>query len=286
MTEIPEHLLKRSRERRAAMGGDAGSPAEGGGETGGGGDTGASASSQAPAKAAAAMPAHPAPAEVEPPAPPSPMVEAYQKRRKIPFWAMPVLAAIPVWAYVYAGTLSPPPAGDGPELLGEQVYASSGCGGCHGAGGGGGVGPAFTGGSIYETFPSFETHMQWVRLGSAGWQAEVGATYGATDKPVGGGMPGFGEDTLSDADLFYVVYHERIDLGGENPSEDDLARMELAAELFAENPELTLDEVIAQVNEELGEPDSAGETEGGAVEGQGDPELEEPDPAEEDAEIG
>ena len=284
MTEIPEHLLKRSRERRAAMGdGEAGGDAETGG-----GDSGASASSQAPAKAAAAtpaaMPAHPAPAETPPPPPPSPMVEAYRSRPKIPFWAMPVLAAIPVWAYVYAGTLSPPPAGDGPEVVGEELYASNGCVGCHGASGGGGVGPAFSSGAIYETFPDFETHLQWVRLGSAGWQAEVGDTYGAADKPVNGGMPGFGEDALSDADLFYVVMHERMSLGGENPSEDDLARMELAATIFEENPDMTLEEVLEEVNAELGEPE--GGSEGGEVEGQGDPELSEPDPAEEDPELG
>ena len=265
MTEIPEHLLKRSRERRAAAGGGGDS---GGGETPGGA---AAEGATTPAKAAAApapsMPAHPAPVEPTPAAPPSPMVEAYRKRRKIPFWAMPVLAIIPVWAYVYVGTLSPPPEGEGPEVLGAELFAGNGCGGCHGAGGGGGVGPAFTGGAIYETFPAFETHMQWVHLGSAGGETEVGDTYGATDKPVGGGMPAF--DQLSDQ--FFVVYHERLGLGGENPSEQDLARMEAAATLFFENPEMTLEDVLTQVDEMVGPAEDGGE--GGGIEGQGNPEL-------------
>ena len=163
----------------------------GGDDASGGGDTAASdaGTSSVPAKAAAsapaAMPAHEPPAVAEAVKPPSPMVEAYRKRRKIPMWAMPVLAALPVWAYVYVGTLDPPPAGEGPLVLGEEAYAGNGCGGCHGAGGGGGVGPAFSGGAIYETWPRFEDHFEWVRLGSAGWQAAHGDTYGANDKPVG-----------------------------------------------------------------------------------------------------
>lgn len=282
MTEIPEHLLKRSRERRAAMGG--GDDAPGAGDTG----DAAASTSAAPAKAAAsapaAMPAHPAPAEPPSTPPPSPMVEAYRKRRKIPFWAMPVLVALPVWAYVYAGTLDPPPAGEGPVVLGEEAYAGNGCGGCHGATGGGGVGPAFTGGAIYETFPTFEQHFQWVRLGSTGWQEEVGDTYGANEQPVSGGMPGFGEDTVSDADMLYIVMHERTGLGGENPSEDDAARLEMASEIFFENPDMTLDEVLEEVDAEL----PPGETSGGAIEGQGESQLDRDaeDLAEDDPELG
>jgi hypothetical protein len=279
LTEIPEHLLRRSRERRAAMGGGESSGTEGAAapspEEGASGESG---TSPAPAAASTpAVPAHPAPAQAPAAPPPSPMVQAHRRRPKIPFWAVPVLAALPVWAYVYVGTLDPPPAGEGPELLGEEAFAGNGCGGCHGAGGGGGVGPAFTGGSIYETFPNFEQHFQWVRLGSEGWQAEIGPTYGATDKPVGGGMPGFGEDAISDADLFYVVMHERMTLGGENPNEADAARLEMAAEIFFENPEMTLEEVLAEVDAEL----PPGEGEGGAIEGQGEPEVDN-DPVEDD----
>ncbi len=249
LTEIPEHLLERSRARRAAMGGGDGGAGDGDSS---GGDSGASAS--APAKAAASapaaasMPAHPAPAEEPPPPPPSPMVEAYNNRRKIPFWAMSVLAFIPVWAYIYVGTLDPPPEGDGPAVLGEEEYAL-GCAGCHGGGGGGGVGPAFTNGAIYETWPTFEEHFEWVRLGSNAWQAEKGNTYGANDKPVSGGMPGFAEETLDDAHLIYVILHER-ELGGENPDPEDQARLEVVAELLFENDEMSLEEAIAMAEEE------------------------------------
>lgn len=264
MTEIPEHLLKRSRERRAAMGGDGGA-SDGDGTS----DTGAAASGGVPAKTTAppitSMPAHPAQAPVEAARPPSPMVEAYQKRRKVPFWAMPVLAALPLWAYVYTGTLSPPPAGEGPEVLGEEYFAGNGCAGCHGAGGGGGVGPAFTGGSVYETFPDFVTHFEWVRLGSAGWQAERGDTYGANNKPVGGGMPGFGEDQLSDHDLLFIVLHERL-LAGENPNTEDAEALEAVALLMEENPEMTLEEALAEVGVEAPEG-----SEGGSGADRGDP---------------
>lgn len=258
MTEIPEHLLKRSRERRSAMGGDGGA-SDGGGTSGTGGATSADAPAKASAPAPASMPAHPAPATAEAAPPPSPMVEAYRTRRKIPFWAMPVLAALPLWAYVYTGTLSPPPAGEGPEVIGEELYATSGCGGCHGAGGGGGVGPAFTGGAIYETFPDFVTHFEWVRLGSAGWLEQRGETYGATDKPVNGGMPGFGEDQLSDHDLIFIVLHERL-LGGENPDTEDAEALEAVVLLMEENPEMTLEEALAEVGLEAPDAEGGGET--------------------------
>lgn len=259
MTEIPEHLLKRSRERRSAMGGDGGA-SDGGGTSGEGGATSADAPAKTTAPAVASMPAHPAPATVEAARPPSPMVEAYRNRRKIPFWAMPVLAALPLWAYVYTGTLSPPPAGEGPEVLGEELFAGNGCAGCHGAGGGGGVGPAFTGGAIYETFPDFVTHFEWVRLGSAGWLEERGDAYGAPNKPVNGGMPGFGEDQLSDHDLLFIVLHER-GLGGENPDTEDAEALEAVALLMEENPEMTLEEALAEVGVEAPETEGTEQSE-------------------------
>lgn len=241
MTEIPEHLLKRSRERRAAMGGD------------GGGD---SQASESPAQAADAspapaptssMPAHSEP-ETRPAAPvPSTMVEAYRRRRKIPFWAMPVLAALPLWAYIYQGTLSPPPAGEGPETLGAELFSQLGCSGCHGAGGAGsGSFPGFTNGRIFETFPDWPTHFEWVRLGSAGWLHQRGATYGASNKPVAGGMPGFTEEQLPDVDLLYIVLHERL-LGGANPDEEDLAQLRELALYMSEHEGLTLQEAVAEL---------------------------------------
>ena len=39
-------------------------------------------------------------------------VAAATRRNRVPFWAMPVLAGLPLWAYVYQATLEPAPSGD------------------------------------------------------------------------------------------------------------------------------------------------------------------------------
>jgi len=97
--------------------------------------------------------------------------------------------------------------------LGAAVYAAQ-CVACHGAEGGGGVGPAMSGGAVLVTFPtgSCGDHAEWIRLGSAGWPD---STYGATGKPVGGGMPGF-EASLSELELLQVVLYERVAFGGQD----------------------------------------------------------------------
>ena len=47
--------------------------------------------------------------------------------------------------------------------LGQQVYSgAAACAGCHGVNGGGGVGPAFTGGELYTTFPTCSDHALWI----------------------------------------------------------------------------------------------------------------------------
>ena len=103
--------------------------------------------------------------------------------------------------------------------LGQEVYAgAAACAGCHGGGGGGGVGPAFTGGALYTTFPTCADHAKWIQLGSAGWQAEVGPTYGAEDTVSIGGMPGF-QGNLTEDELYAVVVFERVVFGGGNTEE-------------------------------------------------------------------
>ncbi len=224
MTEIPEHLLKRSRERRAALG------------LGGGGSDDAPASSAAPAEsvpaataAAAAAPA-PAPAPVEepkpePPKPDPPYIQAAKRRQRIPYWALPVLAALPLWGYVYVRTLEPPPAGaDDPVVMGTTVFAGN-CASCHGGTGGGiGNAPQLSDGAVLETFSDWRDQAAWVRLGTEGWPA---ATYGDTDKPVGGSggtMPGW--NTLTDQEIAAVVLHERelsgADMSESNPDNEDI----------------------------------------------------------------
>ena len=103
--------------------------------------------------------------------------------------------------------------------LGQEVYAgAAACAGCHGGGGGGGVGPAFTGGALYTTFPTCADHAKWIQLGSAGWQTEVGPTYGAEDTVSIGGMPGF-QGKLTEDELYAVVVFERVVFGGGNTEE-------------------------------------------------------------------
>ena len=103
--------------------------------------------------------------------------------------------------------------------LGQEVYAgAAACAGCHGGGGGGGVGPAFTGGALYTTFPTCADHTKWIQLGSAGWQAEIGPTYGAEDTVSIGGMPGF-QGKLTEDELYAVVVFERVVFGGGNTEE-------------------------------------------------------------------
>ncbi|MDA8964503.1 c-type cytochrome, partial [Acidimicrobiia bacterium] len=103
--------------------------------------------------------------------------------------------------------------------VGQQVYSgTAACAGCHGANGGGGVGPSFIGGALYKTFPTCADHAKWIQLGSAGWQAEVGAAYGAEDTISIGGMPGF-QGKLTEEELMAVVVFERVVFGGGNTEE-------------------------------------------------------------------
>ena len=103
--------------------------------------------------------------------------------------------------------------------LGQEVYAgAAACAGCHGGGGGGGVGPAFTGGALYTTFPTCADHAKWIQLGSAGWQAEVGPTYGAENTVSIGGMPGF-QGKLTEDEIYAVVVFESVVFGGGNNEE-------------------------------------------------------------------
>ena len=115
MTEIPEHLLKRSRDRRAALGLGGGQE----GEAAAGGETPAAApaTSTEAAPVAAAAPAGPAarkaaaaPAPPPPPKPDAPYVAAAKSRPKIPFWAMAALSLMPIWLFMYVRSVTEPPA--------------------------------------------------------------------------------------------------------------------------------------------------------------------------------
>ncbi len=101
--------------------------------------------------------------------------------------------------------------------MGEDVYLNvANCDGCHGAQGQGGVGPGFSG--VVTTFGSCTDHIEWVTLGSVGFQGEGRSTYGDTDKPIAGGMPAFGT-TLTEEQLASAVAFERVRFGGADPTE-------------------------------------------------------------------
>jgi mono/diheme cytochrome c family protein len=197
VTEVPEYLLERSRQRRAALG----LPGGGAPAGDGGGDAPAAATATATAAPAAAAPASgPQPAAAttatavvtEEPVPEAAVDSG--PRSGIPVWMMPVLLILPFWAMVYMGAFAEPEGPAGPRT-GPQIYASAGCGSCHGPTGGGGVGPRLSGGETKLTFPNPEDMVQWITEGSASVR---GQPYGDPNRPGGqrgpasGGMPAFG----------------------------------------------------------------------------------------------
>ncbi|MBI2705823.1 MAG: c-type cytochrome [Actinobacteria bacterium] len=218
MTEVPDHLLARSRARRAALG----LGGEGGGEATPAAEAAGAEVEKAGPTAAAKPAAAAVPAEVAPkaPEPLAPYVEANVRRKKIPYWAMPVLAFFPVWGVLYAQTLSKPPATAASQLDAGAVLYANKCASCHGGAGGGGVGRQLSGGEVLKTFPNIEQQMEFVRLGDAGFD---GKPYGDPSREggarTGGGfgsarMPAF-KDSLTQTELFEVVRYEREKLGGE-----------------------------------------------------------------------
>jgi hypothetical protein len=217
VTEIPEHLLRRSKAAKGAKGGEAAPADSGAGE--GASSTPAAPAAATPAPAAAPVPAEPAP---EPPKPLPPYIAAHRKRRRIPVWALPVVVFLPVWALGFAGTMQEPVVEDMLFEDAAALYTSQGCAGCHGAGGGGGVGYAFSGGEIVATFPEPIDHLLFIVRGTAGTGA--GEQYGDPDRPGGahiagnlGIMPAF--PNLSVEELELLVLHERAVLGGEDASD-------------------------------------------------------------------
>jgi mono/diheme cytochrome c family protein len=228
VTEVPEYLLERSRQRRAALGlPGGGAPAAASAGPAPAASGGGSPASASPAPAAAPATAT---ATVEPPAPASagmPSAAAVAggaatpdtlpvshvesgPRSGIPVWMMPVLLVLPFWAIIYMGSFAKPKASGGP-LSGAQVFVKAGCGGCHGPTGGGGVGPKLAGGDAKLTFPNEADHIAWVETGSA---PSKGKSYGDPNRPGGarppasGGMPAF-KGQLTPEEIQAVVTYER-----------------------------------------------------------------------------
>jgi mono/diheme cytochrome c family protein len=231
VTEIPEHLLKRSKAAKAkAEGGEA--PA----------DAPAAGSSSAPATvaaatpAAAAKPAAPAkPAGPPPPKPDIPVVAAAKARKRIPFWAMATLSLLPLWTFMYVRGLTFKEAKvSGPLGEGAEIYTAN-CSGCHGAAGEGGVGYGFAGGEVLKTFPHIEDQLRFVYAGSQAYANEGIAVYGNPERSplhntlAKGQMPAQGPTAgggLTEAQILAVVCHERYTLGGADPTADYLEEYE------------------------------------------------------------
>jgi mono/diheme cytochrome c family protein len=215
VTEIPEHLLRRSRERRASLGdGEAGG--ESAPEPAAASSAAAAPSETAPVPAAAAAPARAAaaPAVVDEPLAPVYVAGQAAHRSRIPIWAAPILLILPFWAVLYAGAFGTrgKTGPVDPLVLGQQVYNSAGCSGCHGAAGEGGVGPALHGGQAKLTFPNEADHIKWVQEGSQ--SKAIGTPYGDPNRAGGqhvvkvAGMPAF-SSSLSQAQIEAVVKYER-----------------------------------------------------------------------------
>jgi len=209
LTEIPEHLLKRSKAARS------GAAPEGGDKS-----PTTTPAAAAPAKAQAAVPDNLPNLDPEPvPAAPEPhYVQASKRRVRVPVWALPLAAAVPLWAIFYAGTMQVEEKED--HFLSEAaaVYTEGGCAGCHGASGGGGSGYQLSDGEVLATFPDAIDQLVHVARGSAAIQGEA---YGAQERRVAGtlgNMPSHvGE--LSQVELEMVVFHERVVLSGEDASQ-------------------------------------------------------------------
>jgi len=226
VTEIPEHLLKRSKDRRAAMSGEA--PADAGASTPATTSSTPAVASSAPAKAAST------PATPPPPKPDAPYVAAAKSRKKIPFWAMAGLSLLPLWGFLYLIALQPvEKAVAGPLAVGTATY--SGCAGCHGGEGAGGAGRALYQGEAMKTFPHIEDMLNFVYTGSQAYAAEGFKVYGDPDReggahaPLsynGNAMPMQGEKAgggLTEAEILGVVCHVRYDLSGADPTSEEWA---------------------------------------------------------------
>jgi mono/diheme cytochrome c family protein len=129
---------------------------------------------------------------------------------------MPVLVALPLWAFLYPGAFGNhhKAAATDPLTIGNQVYHSAGCSGCHGSNGEGGVGPALHAGESVKTFPNVADQIAWVKDGSL--SLKQGTPYGDPSRAGGqrtvkeptGDMPAFGS-TLSTQQIQAVVQYER-----------------------------------------------------------------------------
>lgn len=225
MAEVPEHLLKRARERRDALSGASPSTDASG--------TTANLPTKAPEnKPAASAPVASAPV-ASAPAPRDPAyVVAAKTRKKIPFWAMATLGLLPLWAFLYLLAVRPQEKTvAGPLAIGAGIYGS--CAGCHGADGAGGAGRILYQGEVLKTFPKIEDMLNFVYTGSQQFVSAGLAIYGDPDRtggphaPLsynGNPMPQQGEKYgggLTETEILGVVCHVRYVISGADPQSQE-----------------------------------------------------------------
>ncbi len=223
VTEIPEHLLKRSKAAKAKAEG-APAPADDAGSSAPAAAVATPNVPAAPARAAAPA-APPAPVVI----PDTPAVAAYKARKKVPVWAMLALAILPVWGLMYARALTPQAkAANDPITVGAATYSAS-CAGCHGATGDGiaGAGYPFVQKSVTISFPHIEDQLRWVDLATKAY-VDAGVKIAGDPNRAGGAhivgargvMPAQGA-TLTPAQLLAAVCYERFALAGNDESGDE-----------------------------------------------------------------
>lgn len=122
---------------------------------------------------------------------------------------------------------------------GEAIYMGTGvsgvnCSGCHGVSGGGGAGPPLN--AVVTTFGSCQDQVEWVTIGTPGFQAAGRSTYGDTGKPVGGGGVMPPHQSLSAEQVASVTAFERVRFDGADP-ETTLTDCGLAPEEESEGGE-------------------------------------------------
>lgn len=229
MVAVPEYLLKRSQARRAELSGEASVAPSG--------DAPASSSS-ATQKVSVSKTLAP----IAPSAPPPEIqipesVKIANARLKIPFWVLPVLLFIPIWAFIYVGTLEEPTRAETGLLAdGRNVYESvAACATCHGtAGAGTNAGPPLKDEALLGTFPdeniiqNIAAHIEWVIKATDG--TGIGNPYGAPEqgRVAGwfGDMPGF--QSLTPQQLLEVVLYERAVIAGSESSKTVALQIETA----------------------------------------------------------
>ena len=229
----------------------------------------AAASADAPAPAAAA-PAAPTPLPTldetpEKATPDIPVVAAAKRRKRVPFWAAPVLAFLPLWGIIYVASVQPTPAGDNdPMVIGKEAFTAEGCSGCHGADGSGGTGAVLKDGEVLKTFADPLSMVYWIHYGAADGGARPDGTYGDLNRPGGahnlsmlpGAMPGFPD--MDPEEMAALVIYIREGLSGGDPADDP----NFNAEAFLADPE-----ALAKLVEEVtaldpNDPDAVSSVEG------------------------